>query len=127
MREAARSAWSRSFWCSAACLEQRPDSGSAMGRRQNRWLGNDADNEAESRQWRCWWFCDSWQFLSGGAGAFHFGKSWYTSRLFSYEWQIKELGEGVTVCVARKGLKVVGFSVICGRLVRVANTGVSGP
>src|SRR5882724_7330106 len=39
LREAARSAWSRSFWCSAACLEQRPDSGSAMGRRQNRWLG----------------------------------------------------------------------------------------
>jgi len=39
----------------------------------------------ESRQWRCWWFCDSWQFLSGGAGAFHFGKSWYTSRLFSYD------------------------------------------
>ncbi len=41
--------------------------------------------------------CDSWQFLSGGAGAFHFGKSWYTSRLFSYEWQIKELGEGESV------------------------------
>src|SRR6266481_4167994 len=55
---------------------------------------NDAGNEAESRQWRCWWFFHSWQFLSGGAGPFHFGKSWYTSRLFSYEWQIKELGEG---------------------------------
>src|SRR6266403_3016487 len=26
------------------------------------------------------------QFLSGGAGTFHFGKSWYTPRLFSYEW-----------------------------------------
>jgi hypothetical protein len=34
------------------------------------------------------------EFLSEGAGAFHFGKSWYTPRLFSYEWQIKELAAG---------------------------------
>src|SRR6266404_5945388 len=32
-----------------------------------------------------------------GLGAFHFGKSWYTPRLFSYEWQIKELGKGQSV------------------------------
>jgi hypothetical protein len=31
------------------------------------------------------------EFLSGGAGAFQIGKSWYTPRVFSYEWQIKEL------------------------------------
>jgi hypothetical protein len=37
------------------------------------------------------------QFLSGGAGTFHFGKSWYTPRLFSYEWQIKELRKGESV------------------------------
>jgi len=38
MREAARSAWSRSFWRSAACLEQRPESWSEMAMRQKRRL-----------------------------------------------------------------------------------------
>ncbi len=35
--------------------------------------------------------------LSARGGVFHFGKSWYTPRLFSYEWQIKELGKGESV------------------------------
>jgi len=45
---------------------------------------------------------------------------------FLQEWQTKNLGLTRLVRVANAGLKVVVFSGICGRVVRVANKGVSG-
>src|SRR5216684_2425834 len=91
--EGARSAWSRSFWSRAACLAQRPESGSEMAMRQRRPLGV-----------RCWQWSRTEVAviveleISGfmrvpfghkrivpvptGAGTFRFGNCWYTPRQF---------------------------------------------